>query len=103
MVGMFVCLCLASQNPFEREFFVPDRTDLGVTPLSGRNDPNSMYRHVRMKLAKFSTLSLSNSYVIKYFCQIADVGTTNRLARHRVTHHIFVIFFSPATSPVPKI
>ena len=29
MVGMFVCLCLASQNPFEREFFVPARTDLG--------------------------------------------------------------------------
>ena len=30
MVGMFVCLWLASQNPFEREFFVPARTDLGV-------------------------------------------------------------------------
>ncbi len=26
VVGMFVCLCLASQNPFEREFFVPART-----------------------------------------------------------------------------
>ena len=33
MVGMFVCLCLASQNPFEREFFVPARTDLGVKLL----------------------------------------------------------------------
>jgi len=30
MVGMFVCLCLASQNPFERECFVPAGTDLGV-------------------------------------------------------------------------
>ena len=30
MVGMFVCLCLASQNPFEWEFLVPARTDLGV-------------------------------------------------------------------------
>jgi len=30
MVGMFVCLCVASQKPFEREFFVPTRTDLGV-------------------------------------------------------------------------
>jgi hypothetical protein len=30
MVGMFVCLCLASQNPFEREFIVPPCTDLGV-------------------------------------------------------------------------
>jgi hypothetical protein len=26
----FVCFCLASQNPFEREFFVPARMDLGV-------------------------------------------------------------------------
>jgi len=34
MVGMFVCLCLASQNPFEREFFDPARTDLGVKLLS---------------------------------------------------------------------
>ena len=30
MAGMFVCLCLASQKPSEREFFVPTRTDLGV-------------------------------------------------------------------------
>jgi hypothetical protein len=34
MVGMFVCLCLASQNPFEWEFFVPARTDLGVNSLT---------------------------------------------------------------------
>jgi len=33
MVGMFVCLCLASQNPFEREFFVTAGTDLGVKLL----------------------------------------------------------------------
>ena len=30
MVGMFVCLCLASKKPSEREFYVPARTDLGV-------------------------------------------------------------------------
>jgi len=30
MVGMFVCLCLASQKPKGRKFFVPARTDLGV-------------------------------------------------------------------------
>jgi hypothetical protein len=30
MAGMSVCLCLASQNPFEQEVFVPARTDLGV-------------------------------------------------------------------------
>jgi hypothetical protein len=31
MVGMFVFLCLASQKPSEQEFFVPARTDLGVS------------------------------------------------------------------------
>ena len=30
MVGMFVFLCLASQKPSKREFFVPARTDLCV-------------------------------------------------------------------------
>jgi len=34
MVGMFVCLCLASQKPSEREFFAPTRTDLGVKLLN---------------------------------------------------------------------
>jgi hypothetical protein len=32
-VGMFVCLCLASKKPSEREFFVPAGTDLGVKLL----------------------------------------------------------------------
>ena len=36
MVGMFVCLCLASKKPSEREFFVPAGTDLGVKLLSTR-------------------------------------------------------------------
>ena len=34
MVGMFVCLCLASQKPSHRECFVPARTDLGVNSLT---------------------------------------------------------------------
>jgi hypothetical protein len=34
MVGMFVCLCLASKKPSKREFFVPARTDLGVNSLT---------------------------------------------------------------------
>ena len=34
MVGMFVFLCLASQKPSEREFFVPARMDLGVKLLT---------------------------------------------------------------------
>jgi len=29
VVGMFVCLCIASQNPFDQEFFIPTRTDFG--------------------------------------------------------------------------
>jgi hypothetical protein len=33
MVGIFVCLCLASKKPSEREFFVPAGTDLGVKLL----------------------------------------------------------------------
>jgi len=33
MVGMFVSLCLASQKPSERDFFVPSGTDLGVKLL----------------------------------------------------------------------
>ncbi len=33
MVGMFVCLCLASKKPSEWEFFVPTRTHLGVKLL----------------------------------------------------------------------
>jgi hypothetical protein len=33
MVGMFVCLCLVSKKPSEREFFVPAGTDLGVKLL----------------------------------------------------------------------
>jgi hypothetical protein len=31
---MFVCLCLASKKPSEREFFVPAGTDLGVKLLN---------------------------------------------------------------------
>jgi hypothetical protein len=34
MVGMFVSLCLASQKPSEREYFVPAGTDLGVKLLN---------------------------------------------------------------------
>ena len=33
MVGMFVSLCLASQKPSKREFFVPAGMDLGVKLL----------------------------------------------------------------------
>ena len=33
MVGMFVCLCLASKKSSERDFFVPTRMDLAVLLL----------------------------------------------------------------------
>jgi hypothetical protein len=33
VVGMFVCLCLASKKPSDREFFVPTGMDLGVKLL----------------------------------------------------------------------
>ena len=36
MVGMLVCLCLASQKPSKWEFVVPARTDLGVKLLKGK-------------------------------------------------------------------
>jgi hypothetical protein len=34
MVRMFVCLCLASNRPSEREFFVLTRTDLAFKLLT---------------------------------------------------------------------
>ncbi len=40
MVGMFVCLCLASQKPSEREFFLPAGTHLGVKLLRQSVDAN---------------------------------------------------------------
>jgi hypothetical protein len=36
MVGMFVCLCLTSKKPSEREFFVPAGTDLGVKLVTSK-------------------------------------------------------------------
>jgi hypothetical protein len=42
MVEMFVCLCLASQNLSEREFFVPARMDIGVNSLTDKSVPAGM-------------------------------------------------------------
>ena len=38
MVGMFVCLCLTSKKPSEREFIVPAGTDLGVKLLKSQTN-----------------------------------------------------------------
>jgi len=43
MVGMFVCLCLDSKKPSEREFFVPAGTDLGVKLLNNSIVPARKY------------------------------------------------------------
>ena len=43
MVGMFVFLCLASQKPSKREFFVPARTDLGVNSLTAIDGHDHQY------------------------------------------------------------
>ena len=65
VVGMFVCLCLASQNPFKREFFVPTRMDdLGVKllrvfgPPSPRLAPYLPLAHVSMSMRGVQTMVL---------------------------------------------
>jgi len=42
MVGMFVFLCLASQKPSERDFFVPARADLGGC-LAVKSPPSPLF------------------------------------------------------------
>ena len=52
MVGMFVCLCLVSKKPSEREFFVPARTDLGVKLLKLNNVSKKLYRELTEAISK---------------------------------------------------
>ena len=58
MVGMFVCLCLVSKKPSEREFVVPAGTDLGVKLLS---EPTIYHRF------SFWFLSPGASYHLVYY------------------------------------
>jgi len=44
MVGMFVSLCLASQKPSDRKFFIPARTDLGVKLLTPKQTLSSAHQ-----------------------------------------------------------
>jgi hypothetical protein len=61
MVGMFVCLCLVSKKPSEREFFVPAGMDLCVKllmamGLGGNKNPGTrtfLGRHVPMAGTQF--------------------------------------------------
>ena len=48
MVEMFVCLCLASQNLSEGEFFVPTRTDLSVKLAFYETGPDSQIWRVQI-------------------------------------------------------
>jgi len=75
-----------------------------ITPLSGKNDPNSTYRRVRMKLAEFSTLSFTNSFVVKYFCKIADVAGWHGASITQQTHNSSLRhFFLSRHTPAPEI
>jgi hypothetical protein len=47
MVGMFVCLCLASKKPSERGFFVPVGTNLAVKLLKQNRYLNSSFWRIR--------------------------------------------------------
>jgi hypothetical protein len=47
LVGMFVCLCLASQYLFELEFFVPARMDLGVKLTSSRRTSSAYFAGIK--------------------------------------------------------
>jgi hypothetical protein len=65
MVGMFVCLCFASKKPSKWEFFVPARTDLGVTKLLNNPFIQGTYLHPHIlsthKLKFFSATVQSSS------------------------------------------
>ena len=47
MVGMFMCLCLASKMPSERDFFVPVGTDFTVKLLKQNRYLNSPFWRIR--------------------------------------------------------
>ncbi len=50
MVGMFVCLCLASKKPSNQEFFLPVGTDLAVKLLKQNRYLNSSFLENTMTL-----------------------------------------------------
>jgi hypothetical protein len=58
MVGMFVCLCLASKKPSEREIFVPVGTDLAVKLLKQNRYLNSPFLENTMTLYKREDIKL---------------------------------------------
>ena len=64
MLGMFVCLCLASKKASEREFFVPAGTDLGVQLLTrGFVSANMLTSSIQLGLHKRRLSYDFSSYV----------------------------------------
>jgi len=61
MVEMFVCLCLASKKPSEREFFLPAGTDLGVKLLRCFKGENIVI-----------------TFIISYLWQFFQIGKISR-------------------------
>jgi hypothetical protein len=51
MVVVFVCLCLASKKPSERELFVLARTDLGVKLLRMKKAGAKMHPAISISLS----------------------------------------------------
>jgi hypothetical protein len=61
MVGMFVCLSLASQKPSKREFFIPARTDLGVKLLTKHETQPGENTSPETKVNLLQQVKLDNS------------------------------------------
>ena len=102
MVGMFVCLCLASQQPSKQEIFVPPRTGLGVklltTPtkygyvlpllLLGGNMSSGALFHDEMSKTTDVGVSdwvISERLLTRWRCLVAFMKAMNLLHRMRCT------------------
>jgi hypothetical protein len=89
MVGMFVCLCLTSKKPSEREFFVPAGTDLGVKLLTHQ------VVEYRIDLTKGTFTLLKINYISRSPCVdplIPGYGQTiprsvSRTRQHHLNSH----------------
>ncbi len=80
MVGMFVCLCLASKKPSKQEFFVPAGMDLGVKLLRKTQlDKLEVFLHrsirhiLHISMTKVYEQHLHNDNVRKMFYSIPCV------------------------------
>jgi hypothetical protein len=96
MVGMFVGLCLASQSPSEREFFVPARTDLGVKLLTNLTE----YFVGTEKLACYCLntrlqLCVFTNNLLKYL--------SNRTTKKLLKCYISEFFGPPRLAPRPLL